>query len=273
MLNLKKLGIIGIVIFLAVFISYYRTSKNFKFSIKAAFIVAVMSLQPLKAGAIDGAEGFTPNPNSHPISKVQQKHGHFANPNKNNLGPGAPGNAGSPGNGGSPGNDGSVIFPQLESKQKTEKRIDQIDHYLSEMESVDDSDSENESLDDADVIQTQKYATEKRPKLVKDPNLNVDGIIKLGKMKELETKTAQKVDMNQDSNTKNRRSSPMVKSTYEDEKSQFHPAFSIEQLESKGKHTPDLLDKSTAENAISSLEYDQLPKSKQIATSLAVCEA
>ncbi len=278
------MGPIGIVIFLAMFlamfIGYYRTSKKFRFSIRAAFVAALVSLVPLKSQA-SKVEGFTVEPNPHSTSRVQQNRGHFSNPNKNNLGPGAQGNSGSPGNGGSNDGDGSVIFPQLESKEKTEKRIDQIDHYIREMETVDDSDSENESFDHNDVIKNQEQATQKKtekaktkkPKLIKDPNLNDDGSLKLGKIKEIESKTGQKVEINQDLNTKKRRSLPMLKSSYQDEKSQFYPAYSIEQLEFKEDHTADLLDQSTAEDGITSLDYNELLRSEKIATSLAVCEA
>lgn len=64
-----------------------------------------------------------------------------------------------------------------------------------------------------------------------DENLNKDGTIKLDRIEKLESEIGQKIDRKEDYNTKSRRSSPTIKSKYED--SEFSPAYSVQQLQKK----------------------------------------
>ena len=141
---LIKFGLLGSLTFLAFFVYFYKTSGKFRQSIRAAFAAMTIYFSILSpahsAGEADAA--FTQQNQPHQ-SRPQHPRGIFGR-KSNNDGPG-PGK-----NDGSGGDDDSGMpkFPQTESVEKTEERVERIDDHLRQMNEVSDSGTESESEDE-----------------------------------------------------------------------------------------------------------------------------
>ena len=137
---LKKLGLVGILTFLVLFVYFYKTSGKFRQSVLAAFVavsVGLLSPQPVQAGEADAYTIPTQQHHSRP-----QSTGIFSGKSSNGgSGPGKPDDSDS-------GSNGLPQFPQTESVEKTEKRVESIDNYLRQMSELSDSSTESESEDD-----------------------------------------------------------------------------------------------------------------------------
>ena len=137
---MKKLGLVGILTFLVLFVYFYKTSGKFRQSVLAAFVavsVGLLSPQPVQAGEADAYTIPTQQHHSRP-----QSTGIFSGKSSNGgSGPGKPDDSDS-------GSNGLPQFPQTESVEKTEKRVERIDNYLRQITELSDSSTESESEDD-----------------------------------------------------------------------------------------------------------------------------
>ena len=134
---MKKLGLVGILTFLVLFVYFYKTSGKFRQSVLAAFVavsVGLLSPQPVQAGEADAYTISTQQHRSRP-----QSTGIFSAESSNDgSGPGKPDDSDS-------GSNGLPQLPQTESVEKTEKRVERIDNYLHQMGELSDSNVESES--------------------------------------------------------------------------------------------------------------------------------
>lgn len=138
---LTGFGLVGTLTFLVFFVYFYKTSGKFRQSIISAFVALTVLFSSQQAAHSAGqADAFTQQNQQHQQHQsCPQNKGIFSR-NSNNDGPG-PGK-----NDGSGGDDDSGMpkFPQTESVQDTQNRLDNIDEQIHNLEKVTDSDSENE---------------------------------------------------------------------------------------------------------------------------------
>jgi hypothetical protein len=141
--NMKKylirLGLVGTLSFLVLFVYFYKTSGNFRRSIISAFVVLTVFFSSQQAAHSDGqADAFTLQNQQHQ-SRPPNK-GFFSH-TSNNDGPGP----GKPNGNGSDGDDGGIPkYPKTESIEETERHLYNIDEQIKKLEEVTDSDSESE---------------------------------------------------------------------------------------------------------------------------------
>src|SRR5687767_10720740 len=141
--NMKKylirLGLVGTLSFLVLFVYFYRSSGKFRKSIIAAFVTVSFYFSGLKpARSASQADAFTPRNPQH--QSRPQKEGFFSRkPNNDGSGPGKP-------NGDSSGGDDGGIpkYPKTESIEETQRHLYNIDEQIKKLEEVTDSDSETE---------------------------------------------------------------------------------------------------------------------------------
>lgn len=143
MLRFGLFGLLGTLTFLGLFIYFYKTSGKFRKSIIAAFAAATFFFSGLTiARAAGEADAFTPQPQHQ--SRPSHRSGFFSGRSSNDgSGPGKPDDFGSDSD-----RDGLPQFPQTESVEKTEERVERIDDHLRQMSEVSDSGTESESEDD-----------------------------------------------------------------------------------------------------------------------------
>lgn len=138
---LIRFGLVGTLTFLVFFVYFYKTSGKFRQSIISAFVALTVLFSSQQAAHSAGqADAFTQqNPQHQQHQSCPQNKGIFSR-KSNNDGPG-PGK-----NDGSGGDDDSGMpkFPQTESVQDTQNRLDNIDEQIHKLEKVTDSDSETE---------------------------------------------------------------------------------------------------------------------------------
>lgn len=166
---LKKFGFIAILIFIILFLYFYKASKKFRESILAAFIALTVGVnsgflnaQPASAKEADAA--FTQRHNPH--NNRPQKPGFFNSKSKNN--------GSEPGKGGDPDGDDDgipdLICPKPESVEQTERRVFNIDKHIKKLEEITDSDSETETENDkSDDKQKKKI----NPKINQQKKINL----------------------------------------------------------------------------------------------------
>lgn len=133
-----RFGLVGTLTFLVFFVYFYKTSGKFRQSIISAFVALTVLFSSQQAAHSAGqADAFTQQNQQH--QSCPQNKGIFSR-KSNNDGPG-PGK-----NDGSGGDDDSGMpkFPQTESVQDTQNRLDNIDEQIHKLEKVTDSDSETE---------------------------------------------------------------------------------------------------------------------------------
>ena len=116
---MKKLPVIAGITFLGLFIYFYKSSGKFRKSIIAAFVAVSFYFSGLKpAHSANQADAFTPQNLQH--QSRAQKEGFFSR-KSNNDGPGP----GKPNGDGSGGDDGGIPnYPQSESVEETQKRLE-----------------------------------------------------------------------------------------------------------------------------------------------------
>jgi len=137
---LLRFGLFGTLTFLGLFIYFYKTSGNFRKSIIAAFAAATFFFSGLTTARAAGeTDAFTPQPQYQ--SRPSHRSGFFSGRSSNDgSGPGKPDDFGSDSD-----RDGLPQFPQTESVEKTEERVERIDDHLRQMNEVSDSGTESES--------------------------------------------------------------------------------------------------------------------------------
>ena len=150
---MKKLPVVVGITFLALFIYFYRSSGKFRKSIIAAFAAATFFFSgPTTARAAGEADAFTPQPQHQ--SRPSHRSGFFSGRSSNDgSGPGKPDDFGSDSDG-----DGLPQFPQTESVEKTEERVERIDDHLRQMSEVSDSGTESESEDECIDTNSPHYS-------------------------------------------------------------------------------------------------------------------
>src|SRR5688500_6585521 len=120
---MKKLPVVAgttfLLTFLGLFIYFYKSSGKFRKSIIAAFVAVSFYFSGLKPAHSAGqADAFTPQNQQH--QSRPQKEGIFSR-KSNNDGPGP----GKPNGDGSGGDDGGIPnYPQSESVEETQKRVE-----------------------------------------------------------------------------------------------------------------------------------------------------
>ena len=121
------------------FVYFYKTSGKFRQSIIAAFVAVTFYFSDLKPAHSAGqADAFTPQNQQH--QSRPQNQGIFSR-KSNNDGPGP----GKPNGNGSGGNDDSVPkYPQPESVEKTQERVDRITEQTRRLKEVTETDDESE---------------------------------------------------------------------------------------------------------------------------------
>ena len=140
---MKKLGLVGILTFLVLFVYFYKTSGKFRQSVLAAFVAVtvvfgLLSSQPAQAGEADAFT--TPNQQHH---SRPQKQGFFGSKSNNDgSGPGKPNGNDSNNDDGDDGS--SPKYPKRESIEETQRHLFNIDEQINKLEEVTDSDSETE---------------------------------------------------------------------------------------------------------------------------------
>jgi len=150
---LLRFGLLGTLTFLGLFVYFYKTSGKFRQSIIAAFAAATFFFSGLtRARAAGEADAFTPQPQHQ--SRPSHRSGFFSGRSSNDgSGPGKPDDFGSDSAG-----DGLPQFPQTESVEKTEERIEKIDDHLRQMSEVSDSGTESESEDECIDTNSPHYS-------------------------------------------------------------------------------------------------------------------
>lgn len=140
---LLRFGLLGTLTFLGLFIYFYKTSGKFRKSIIAAFAAATFFFSGLTTARAAGeADAFTPQPQHQ--SRPSHRSGFFSGRLSNDgSGPGKPDDFGSDSD-----RDGLPQFPQTESVEKTEERVERIDDHLRQMSEESDSGTESESEDE-----------------------------------------------------------------------------------------------------------------------------
>ena len=134
---LLRFGLLGTVIFLGLFLYFYKASGKFRKSIIAAIAALNVVFSGLTmAGATGEAHGFTTKPQqSTPSHRSGSLSGRASS---DGSGPGKPDDFDSDG-------DDWPQFPKREPVEKTEERVKKIDDYFCEMSEVSDSETETES--------------------------------------------------------------------------------------------------------------------------------
>ena len=154
---MKKLpvvaGITFLLTFLGLFIYFYRSSGKFRKSIIAAFVAVSFYFSSLKPAHSAGqADAFTPQNQQH--QSRPQKEGIFSR-KSNNGGPGPE----KPNGDGSSGDDGGIPnYPQSESVEETQKRVEWMQEQVRELEEETDSESEIETESEEDQCDQQNKA-------------------------------------------------------------------------------------------------------------------
>ena len=137
-----RFGVLGTLTFLGSFIYFYKISGKFRKSMIAAFATATFFFSGLTpvcaAGEVDA---FTLQPQHQ--SRPQSTRISSVKSSNDGSRPGKPDDFDSDLDG-----DGLSQFPQTESAEKTEKRVEKIDDYLRQLNEVIDSSTESESEDD-----------------------------------------------------------------------------------------------------------------------------
>lgn len=135
-----RFGLLGTLSFLGLFIYFYTTSGKFRKSIITAFATVTFFFSGLTTARAAGeADAFTQQPQDQ--SRLSHRSGFFSGRSSNDdSGPGKPDDFGSDSD-----RDGLPQFPQTESVEKTEERVERIDDHLRQMSEVNDSDTESES--------------------------------------------------------------------------------------------------------------------------------
>lgn len=136
---MRKLTIIGILTFVTLFLYYYKTSKNFRKSIWAAFMaVFILTSEPFNAEG-KGVDGFTPeqrinNPRKENFSSWATK-----NPHKNGSGNGD-------GSDGSDDGSGNALpeYCPPQSVKETKEHVENIAKYTQQIEESSDDESKKE---------------------------------------------------------------------------------------------------------------------------------
>lgn len=140
---LKKLGLVGILTFLVLFVYFYKTSGKFRQSVLAAFVAGtvgfgLLSSQPAQAGE---ADAFPIQPQHQ--SRPSHRSGFFSGRSSNDgSGPGKPNSNDSNNDDGDDGS--SPKYPKRESIEETQEHLFNIDEQINKLEEVTDSDSESE---------------------------------------------------------------------------------------------------------------------------------
>lgn len=238
------------------FFYLYKTSGKFRQSIIAAFMAATVyssGLTPAhSAGEADAA--FTQKNPQHQ-SRPESDRGIFGRKSNND---------------GSGGNE-LPQFPQPESVEGTQERVDRINEHLRRMKEVSDSDTESEEdqcridqqIQSEGVNNQNSGLTKARNNLtpVQDDKLTPEGdFVNPSKLTSKGRSIINK--------TKDRRSAPLLQSRCEDRDKEFLPAYSIQQIENKNKHTLEVLQK-LGKNIT---KYNELPQDKQLQIDFAIVE-
>lgn len=138
---MRKFNLIGVLIFLSLFVYFYRKSYKFRKSICAALVAAFILVSLPLASNASGADAFTPQQqNNHNQRNKSFSSRALKKPSNNNNGPGKP----SSGRDSGDDNDGIPEYPKVESVEETEKRVDRIDEYIARMNELSDSESEED---------------------------------------------------------------------------------------------------------------------------------
>jgi len=139
---IRKLSFLGFLMFLVLFVHFYRTSGKFRQSIIAAFAAVIFYFSALSPAHSAGeADAFTHKNQQHQ-SRPQKRDGIFSRKSNNDgSGPGKPNGDGD----GSDGDNGGIPnYPERESVEGTQERVNRIDEHLHRMNQVIDSDTESE---------------------------------------------------------------------------------------------------------------------------------
>lgn len=162
---MRRFSLLGIITFFCLFFYFYRNSGKFRLALVsawAAFAIANPFANPPPANA----KGFVPN-----LPESQR-----ARTNRNLPIQGAkkPNNNGS--DGGGDDDKGIPQYPEIESVQETEKRIENIDEYIAKMEESSDSEEDqceatkhvDESYKSNSVLKQITQKTKKNPAAMND---------------------------------------------------------------------------------------------------------
>jgi hypothetical protein len=133
----KRLYVItGSFLFISIFFYYYKKSKNFRHSINCAVLSILIIFGYSFESKAKGVEGFNFQQQQQQ-SRTTHRSGFFSGRSSND--------GSGPGKNDGPGGDddsGMPKFPQTQSVQDTQNRLDNIDEYIAKMEETSDSEEE-----------------------------------------------------------------------------------------------------------------------------------
>lgn len=127
---IRKLSFLGFLMFLVLFVHFYKTSGKFRQLIIATFAAVIFYFSALSPAHFAGeADAFTQKNQQHQ-SRPQKRDGIFSRKSNND---------------GSDGDNGGIPnYPERESVEGTQERVNCIDEHLHRMNQVIDSDTESE---------------------------------------------------------------------------------------------------------------------------------